>query len=89
MCMSFEFETQENFGGNRFPNTSSSGSKMVDFLIKKGFVKDAASANIILILCALIAVSASIYFFVFGFNLPQGSAPTPTQRIPAQGKLEL
>lgn len=89
MCMSFEFEQENNFRSNQFVNANSSGSKMVNFLMKQGVVKDAESANIILILCALVAVSASIYFFIFGFNLPQGSTPTPTQRIPAQGKLEL
>ena len=82
--MSFEFEQQNNFNTKRPANTKSSGSKMIDFLIKQGIVKDAASANIILILCAFVAVSASIYFFVFGFNLPQGSTPLPTQKTPAQ-----
>jgi hypothetical protein len=89
MHMSFEFE-QENFQGNQFTNTSSSGSVMVDFLIKQGIVKDATSANIALGLVAFVGILLSIYFFIFGFNLPQPTpqqAPTPAS-LPGQ-ELEL
>jgi hypothetical protein len=76
--MSFEFEPQESFNRNQFSsNTGSSGSVMVDFLIKQGIVKDAASANAVLTTFALLGIAASIYFFIFGFNLPQGDTPTP------------
>lgn len=76
--MSFEFE-QENFNRNQFTNTSSSsGSAMVDFLIKQGIVKDAATANAILVIGALLGIALSIYFFIFGFSLPQRTpAPVP------------
>lgn len=87
--MSFEFEPQENFNRSQLSSTSSSGSAMVDFLIKQGIVKDAASANVILVVSTLLGIALSIYFFVFGFNLPQGSTPAPTQRIPVQQELEL
>jgi hypothetical protein len=78
--MSFEFEPQENFNRSQLSNTSSSGSAMVDFLIRQGLVKDAASANMILVIFAILGLALSAYFFVYGFNLPQGDvAPTSIQ----------
>lgn len=77
--MGIEFQ-EDNFGSRNFGNGSfqpdKTGSKMIDFLIKNGIVKDAASANVVLILVALCALGLSIYFFIYGFNFPQG---TPTQ----------
>jgi hypothetical protein len=72
--MGIEFQ-EENFAPQRFvpggiPAQNKSGSKMVDFLIKQGIVKDASSANIVLIFAALLFLGLSIYFFIFGFNLP-------------------
>ena len=78
--MSIEFQ-DEKFSSNQFNQVgSSSGSKMVDFLIKNGVVKDAASANIILIVGSLVFIAISIYIFVYGFNLPQSNTPAPSNR---------
>jgi hypothetical protein len=63
--MSIEFES-ENLGTQQF-NQVGSGSAMVDFLIRNGIVKDPASANVILVVGALICIAISIYLFVFGF----------------------
>jgi hypothetical protein len=89
--MSIEFQ-EDNFGNRNFGNGSlqagKSGSQMVDFLIKNGIVKDAATANILLVLFALGTLALSIYFFVYGFSLPQGTpAPAPTQ-APTTQQLE-
>ena len=80
--MSIEFQ-DENFTPRQFgglPADQKSGSAMVDFLINKGIVKDAASANMILIITSLIFIAMSVYFFVYGFSLPQRSVATPQQQ---------
>lgn len=68
--MTIEFN-ENNFSANQFTNTSSSGSAMVDFLIKKGIVKDSATGNNLLTVFALCGIGLSIYLFIFGFNVPQ------------------
>lgn len=90
--MSIEFQDNSlssgqfnNFSGNQ----GSSGSAMVDFLIKNGIVKDAAAGNLVLIAGSLIFIGISIYFFIFGFNLPQGSQPAAVQSQTTSAELEL
>ncbi len=91
--MSIEFN-EDNFGSRQIGqmpgiNTGQkSGSFMVDFLIKHQIVQNAATANIILVVCALICIGLSIYFFIFGFsipnfnNTPPASAPILEEQIP-------
>ena len=85
--MSIEFES-DNFGTrqggvNNFSSPSSSGSAMVDFLIKNGIAKDASSGNTILTVGALFLIGLSIYFFIYGFSLPQKD--TPPVEVPVPG----
>lgn len=80
--MSIEFDG-DNFGVrqggiNTSSTNSSSGSAMVDLLIKNGIAKDESSANVILVVGALFLIALSIYFFIYGFNLPQKSTPPTT-----------
>ena len=87
--MSVDF--QENFSSTQFNNgqfnPSSSGSAMVDFLIKQGIAKDAATANIILVVFSLLFIGVSIYLFIFGFSLPQSTPdlpPVPAEPLPEE-----
>jgi hypothetical protein len=81
--MGIEFQ-EENFNNQQFSQNidQKSGSVMVDFLIRKGVVKDAATANIFLVVVALIFIVISIYLFVYGFELPGASSVPPVQVDP-------
>lgn len=88
--MSIEFQDSSLSSGqfNNF-NQQSSGSAMVDFLIKNGVVKDAAAGNLVLVVGSLIFIAISIYIFIFGFSLPKGNQPQPTVPQSAAQELEL
>ncbi len=82
--MGIEFQ-EERFSSNQFNQggSSASGSKMVDFLIKQGIVKDPAAANVMLVVASLFFIALSIYFFVYGFSLPQSAPATPQRPLPS------
>ena len=75
--MGIQFEEEDSFTRNRFntSNNHQAGSKMADWLVKSNIVKDAATANIILTIVAIFAFLLSVYFFMYGFNLPQFNTP--------------
>ena len=74
MSVEFDEEVKRNFRGAG-PEKPRTGSKMGDWLVLSGIAKDAKTANIILICCTVFIFGASIYFFVYGFNLPHSLTP--------------
>lgn len=88
--MSIEFQDSSLSSGqfNNF-NQQSSGSAMVDFLIRNGIVKDAATGNLVLVVGSLIFIAISIYFFIFGFSLPQSTPAPIVSPTPVSEELEL
>lgn len=57
-----DFEEQ-NWQTSRFGNEEKAGSKMANFILKIGLVKNLAQANYILIGMAVVFASLTIYFF--------------------------
>lgn len=57
------------------------GSKMGDWLVKKGIAASAESANLILIIFGIVIFALSIYVFIYGFNLPPTSTPQSIRPI--------
>lgn len=69
--MSIEFQ-EERFSSaySGIPGQEDAGSTLGNWLIRNGLAKDAASANIILIIVAIVIFAISIYFWIFGFSGP-------------------
>lgn len=59
--INFVDEQNSNFGKNRHSEQSGSGSKMVDFLIRKGIAKTPGQANIILVVTILVCIAIIVY----------------------------
>lgn len=74
--MSVEFDENNTPTHPRYiQDKPQTGSKMGDWLVKKGLATGPGGANIILIIIAILVFGLSVYFFVYGLNLPfQGSA---------------
>ena len=85
--MGVQFD-EDNFGRKTYSNysvdQSSAGDAtgMAKWLINNGLAKDVISANILLIIAALIVFFVSIYFFKYGVALP-GSQEAPQVLGPA------
>ena len=80
-----QFE-EENFKSHRTDQDKiKTGSKISDWIIKMELAKDANSANLIMIIATILFFGASIYVFVYGFNLPQKQQVFP-QNNPFQSQ---
>jgi hypothetical protein len=68
--MSIEFD-EYNYTQVSDQSKAKTGSKMGDWLVRMGIAKNAFAANLILTIVAVLIFALSIYFFMYGFNLPQ------------------
>jgi len=80
MCMGVEFEQENDFNRSfRVQQESSGGFSIINFLIKRGWVKDENQANkaLVVIIVFVIIVTAFIFYkFVFGGSiLPEKASP--------------
>ena len=86
--MSVQFD-EDNFARKTYANYSTpsgdidNSTGMARWLINNGLAKDSMSANIILIMGALIVFFLAIYFFKYGAALPGAQeVPVPIGPVP-------
>ncbi len=86
--MGVQFD-EDNFGRKTYTSYASSqveaseAKGMAKWLINNGLAKDSMSANILLIIGALIVFFLAIYFFKYGLALPGAQeVPVPLGPVP-------